>query len=254
MSSRRPLVAGNWKLHKTVDESVALVGALGEALGTSSLACDVAVAPVFTALHASGRALEGSGIALAAQDVHWEDQGAFTGEVSAPLLRDVGCSLCIVGHSERRHVFGEADDEVQKKVEALFKHGLVPILCVGETLEEREGGQTLDVVLGQLDAAVAGLGEGAAATLVVAYEPVWAIGTGKTARPEDAQEVHAAIRRRLGERFGTGVADGIRILYGGSVKPGNAGDLLAQPDIDGALVGGASLEADSFAAIVRAAG
>ncbi len=250
---RRKLVAGNWKLHKTVAESVAftreLVGMLAGARDT-----EVAVAPVFTALRAVSDALEASNIRLAGQNVHWEDQGAFTGEVSAPLLRDVGCSMCIVGHSERRQYFGETDVGVSRKVRALLSHGLVPIVCVGETLEEREANRTTDVVLGQLDAGLEGLSDADAAKLVIAYEPVWAIGTGRTASPGDAQEVHAAIRGRVAERFGAAVANGARILYGGSVKPENAHDLMAQPDIDGALVGGASLKADSFVAIVAAAG
>jgi triosephosphate isomerase (TIM) len=252
MSERRPLVAGNWKLHNTVAASVALARALRDELGPD-LPCDVAVAPVFTALHAVAPVLEGSGIALAGQDVHWEDAGAFTGEVSAPLLADVGCTMCLVGHSERRHVFGESDTAVRKKVAALLGHGFAPVLCVGETLEEREAGETLDVVLSQLDTAVAGVDGDAAARVVVAYEPVWAIGTGRTASPGDAQEVQAAIRRRLAERFSEARAAGIRILYGGSVKPDNAAELLAQPDVDGALVGGASLKVEQFAPIVRAA-
>ncbi|MFW6086609.1 MAG: triose-phosphate isomerase [Myxococcota bacterium] len=250
MSNRRPLVAGNWKLHNTVGDSIALVRDLRAQLGTE-LPCDVAVAPVFTALAPVGEALEGSGVELAAQDVHWEDEGAFTGEVSPPLLADVGCTLCIVGHSERRHVFGETDEAVRKKVAALLKHRLTPILCVGETLEEREAGHTKDVVLGQLDEALAGVSADGARTLVIAYEPVWAIGTGRTAKPADAQEVHGAIRRRLGELFSRDLAAGVRVLYGGSVKPANAAELLSQPDIDGALVGGASLDADAFVSIAR---
>jgi triosephosphate isomerase (TIM) len=251
VSERRALVAGNWKLHKTVAQARDLVRGLREEL-QGDLPCDVAVAPPFTALQAVADALEGSPIALAGQDVHWDDEGAFTGEVSAPLLADVGCTLCIVGHSERRHVFGESDQAVAKKVAALLRHGLTPILCVGETLEEREGGQTLDVVLGQLDAALAGLAPEAGERLVVAYEPVWAIGTGRTARPEDAQQVQAALRRRLGERLSPAHAASVRILYGGSVKPDNAAELMSQPDVDGALVGGASLTPQGFAAIVRA--
>jgi triosephosphate isomerase (TIM) len=255
MSGRRTLVAGNWKLHNTVEASVTLARALRDALGDAP-PCDVAIAPVFTSLYAVADVLEGSPIALAAQDVHWDDAGAFTGEVSVPLLADVGCRMCIVGHSERRHVFGETDTAVQKKVGALLRHGLTPILCVGETLEDREAGETLTVVLGQLDAALAGLDVGADAAnhLVVAYEPVWAIGTGKTARPQDAQDVQAAIRRRLRERFSEAGAGAVRILYGGSVKPDNAAELLAQPDVDGALVGGASLKPETFLPIVQAGG
>jgi triosephosphate isomerase len=209
---------------------------------------------VFTALRAVREALEGSRIHVAAQDCYWEDRGAFTGEISAPLLLDAGCAYCIVGHSERRHLLGETDEAVNKKTRSLLANGLRPIVCVGETLRERESGKTLGVVLGQLDAGLAGVEPGRASDLVVAYEPVWAIGTGRTASPADAQEVHAAIRARLGESFGAGRAATVRLLYGGSVKPDNAAELMAQPDIDGALVGGASLTVDAFAPIVEAAG
>jgi triosephosphate isomerase len=253
MTARRSLVAGNWKLHNTVAESTALARELKAKLA-GARDVEVAVAPVFTALAAVRHALEGTSIHLAGQNVHWEDKGAFTGEVSAPLLRDVGCSMCIVGHSERRQYFGETDAGVNKKTRALLSHGLVPIVCVGETLAERETGRTTDVVLGQLDGGLAGLSVPDAAKLVVAYEPVWAIGTGRTASPGDAQEVHAAIRARVAERFDAAVAGGMRILYGGSVKPENAADLMSQPDIDGALVGGASLSPASFVPIVQAAG
>ena len=258
--SRTPLVAGNWKLHKTVAESLALVKALRDAvdgpLGSAGSAADglsrveVAIAPVATSLHPVAGALAGSAIALAAQNTHFESKGAFTGELSPALLADVGCKYVIVGHSERRQLFGETDEGVRKKVRAVQAAGLVPIVCVGETLAQREEGATLGVVLGQLDAALAG---NDASRVVIAYEPVWAIGTGKTASPADAQEVHAALRARLTGSFGASVADATRLLYGGSVKPDNAADLAAQADIDGSLVGGASLEAASFAAIVKAA-
>lgn len=256
--ARTPLVAGNWKLHHGVADSVALARAVLHRLDREGRT-EVVVAPVFTALYAVHQALSQSGqgeasrVGLAAQDVHWEDQGAFTGEVSAPLLKDVGCSYVIVGHSERRQLFGEQDEGVRRKVAALLSHGLTPIACIGETLEQREAGRTEAVVLGQLDAALTGLDRGSVARVVIAYEPVWAIGTGRTAKPADAQAVHAAIRARLHERFGD-AADRVRVLYGGSVKPDNAAELMAQPDIDGALVGGASLTPDSFLAIVRAAG
>lgn len=252
MSGRTPLVAGNWKLHRTVSESVELARAVLHRLPRETVA-EVVIAPVFTALHAVHQALgEASRLGLAAQDVYWEDQGAFTGEVSAPLLKDVGCSHVIVGHSERRQYFGEQDDWVRRKAGALLSHGLTPIVCIGETLAEREAGETEGVVLGQLDAVIAGLDRAALPRIVIAYEPVWAIGTGRTARAEDAQAVHAAIRARLTSQFGD-PADRVRILYGGSVKPENAAELLGQPDIDGALVGGASLSADSFLAIAAAA-
>lgn len=252
--SRRPIIAGNWKLHKSVTESVELArGVLHRVPREAS--CEVVVAPVFTALYPVHEALgDNARVVLAAQDVYWENEGAFTGEVSPPLLKDVGCEYVIVGHSERRHVFGETDDEVRRKVAALLSHGLTPIVCVGEKLEQREAGETEAVVLGQVDAALEGLTASSVRRLVIAYEPVWAIGTGKTAQPEDAQAVHAAIRGRLRQSFDAETADGMRILYGGSVKPKNAADLLAQPDIDGALVGGASLKADDFVAIIEAAG
>jgi triosephosphate isomerase len=244
--SRTPLIAGNWKLHRTVSESVELARAVLRRLERTS-STEVVVAPVFTALHAVHEALgEAPHVGLAAQDVYWEDQGAYTGEVSAPLLEDVGCSHVIVGHSERRTLFGEEDDQVRRKVGALLTHGLVPIVCIGETLAQREAGETEQVVLGQLDAAVEGLGAEALRRV--------AIGTGRTAKAADAQAVHAAIRARLAARFDAACADRVRILYGGSVKPDNAAELLGQPDIDGALVGGASLNADSFLAIVAAAG
>lgn len=250
--TRRPLIAGNWKMHNLVGESVTLARAIADnaRIGPRT---DVVVAPAFTALLAVHEALRGSRIALAAQDVHWEPQGAYTGEVSAPMLRDVGCSYCIVGHSERRQYFGETDEIVHKKVRALLDHGITPIACLGETLSEREAGVTFDVVRRQLDGILGDLNGEAVRTLVLAYEPVWAIGTGKTAKAVDAQQVHAFLRDRLRHRYAE-VADQVRILYGGSVKPDNAAELLAQPDIDGALVGGASLDADSFGRIIQAAG
>ena len=253
--TRRPLVAGNWKLHCTLAEARSLARGVASRLSAGPREVDVAVAPPFTALSTVGDALAGTTVALAAQDVFWEPKGAYTGEVSAPLLRDVGCRLGIVGHSERRHLFGETDEQVRRKLSALLDEGLTPILCVGERLEEREAGRTLEVVLGQLDAALEGLrgDELVADRLVVAYEPVWAIGTGRTASPADAQQVHQRLRERLAGRFGDTFAGSVRLLYGGSVKPDNAAALLAQPDVDGALVGGASLQADSFVAIVRAA-
>ena len=252
MTARKPLVAGNWKLHHGLRASEDLARAVAAGAGSDG-AVEVVVAPVFTALHAVGAALAGTGVGLAAQDLHWDDQGAFTGEVSAPLLADVGCSHVIIGHSERRQLFGETDANVARKVGAALRHRLVPIVCVGETLEQREAGKTLSVVLGQLDAALAGLGADAVGGLVVAYEPVWAIGTGKVAKASDAQEVHAAIRARVSETIDAGAAAALRILYGGSVKADNAEELMGQPDIDGALVGGASLKAEQFLPIVRAA-
>ncbi len=254
--SRKPLIAGNWKMHRTVSESVALARAVAD---TSRVGprTEVVVAPVFTALQAVAQALVGTRVAVAGQNVHCEDQGAFTGEISAPMLKDVGCAWSLVGHSERRQLFGETDAAVQKKLFALRKHGLAPIACLGETLAEREGGVTYDVLRRQLDAMTASLDAQEATALltglVLAYEPVWAIGTGRTAKSSDAQSAHAFLRDRIRDRYGE-VADTVRILYGGSVKPDNAAELLAQPDVDGVLVGGASLDAAGFARIIQAAG
>jgi triosephosphate isomerase len=248
--ARRKFVCGNWKMHKTVGEALALLRELRE--GIVDDAVQVAVAPPFTALHAVGEALAGCPLELAAQDVHWEAQGAFTGEVSAPMLAEVGCRHAIVGHSERRQLFGETDEGVRRKVGALLAANVLPIVCVGETLQERDEERTLEVVERQVRGALAGIPASAVAALTVAYEPVWAIGTGKTATSAQAQEVHAAIRRILRE-IGGGAADAVRIQYGGSVKPENAAELMSQPDVDGALVGGASLKAKDFIAIVKGA-
>lgn len=254
--ARRPLIAGNWKLHRTVGESVELARAVSDnaRIGPRT---DVVVAPVFTALHAVAQALRGTRVLVAAQDVYWENQGAFTGEVSAPMLKDVGCAYGIVGHSERRQLFGETDAGVHKKLRALQSAGIVPIACLGETLSERESGVTYDVLRRQLEGMLGGL-TGADASrlldgLVIAYEPVWAIGTGRTAKSADAQLAHGFLRDRLRSMHGE-LADGVRILYGGSVKADNAAEILAQPDIDGVLVGGASLDAQGFARIIQAAG
>ncbi len=249
--ARRRFVCGNWKMHKTVPEASSLVRDLR---GMVSMVrnVDIAVAPPFTALHAVAKALEGSNVKLAAQSCHWEVQGAFTGEVAAPMLKDVGCEYVIVGHSERRQYFGETDETVNKRTGAVFKAGLKAIVCVGETLAEREANRTLAVVDRQVRGGLAGFGAGEAERVVIAYEPVWAIGTGRTATADQAQEVHAAIRRILGELFGKDAAESIRIQYGGSVKPENAAEILGKPDVDGALVGGASLKADGFAEIVKA--
>ena len=249
---RTPFVVGNWKLHKTIAESLALVTELKNQLGAVK-GVAVGVAPVFTAIHAVARRLEGSPIATCGQDCHWESRGAWTGEVSADLLADAGASWVIVGHSERRQFFGDTSESVGKKARAVLAAGLGAIVCVGESLAERDAGRTLAVVDDQLTGGLAGFDGSSAARLVIAYEPVWAIGTGRTATPAQAQEVHAHIRRRLAERLGAEAAGAIRIQYGGSVKPGNAEALMAEADIDGALVGGASLEAADFVAIVKAA-
>ncbi len=250
--ARKKFVCGNWKMHKTAGEAVALVRELLAGLGGSPGEVQVAVAPPFTALHPVAEALRGGAVELAAQNAHWEPQGAFTGEISAAMLAEAGCRHCIVGHSERRQLFGETDETVRKRVGAVLSAGLLPIVCVGETLEEREANRTLEVVERQVRAALAGVPQAALATLTVAYEPVWAIGTGKTATSAQAQEVHAVVRKLLRD-LGGGAADAIRIQYGGSVKPENAAELMSQPDVDGALVGGASLKAKDFLAIVKGA-
>jgi len=250
--ARTKFVCGNWKMHKTVAESLALVKDLAAGLGLAAGKVQVAVAPPFTAVHAVAQALRGSALEVAGQNLHWEVQGAFTGEVSAPMLAEAGCKHGIVGHSERRQFFGETDETVRKKTAALLAAGLSPIVCVGETLAEREAGRTIEVVDRQVRQGLQGFGAEQLARITVAYEPVWAIGTGKTATTAQAQEVHAAIRGVL-RQLGGAVADGMRIQYGGSVKPDNAQELMSQPDVDGALVGGASLKAPDFLAIVKGA-
>ena len=234
------------------DSSVALVHGLLDQM-TVGESVDVAVCPPSVYLHDVGAALRGSNIGLGAQNMHSQADGAYTGEISAGMLTDLGCKYVILGHSERRQLFGETDASVNEKLSAALSGNLTPIVCVGETLEEREGGQTKTVVETQVRGSIAGLSSDQAATIVIAYEPVWAIGTGKTATPQQAEEVHAQIRALLTELFGASAAEAIRLQYGGSVKPDNAAELLGQPNIDGALVGGASLKADSFAAIVAAA-
>jgi triosephosphate isomerase len=245
---RIPVIAGNWKLFKTISESVALVNDL-KPLVANNQGVEIVVAPVFTALSRVSDAIEGSNIRLAAQDCYWEEEGAFTGEVAPKLLKDAGCSYVIIGHSERRQYFGETDLTVNKKTMAAITAGLSAIVCVGELLVERESEQTFSVIETQIRGSLAGLTADAFTHVVLAYEPVWAIGTGKTASDGQAQEVHVFIRRLISRLFNQSVADAVRILYGGSVKPDNVKGLMAQPDIDGALVGGASLKAESFAAI-----
>jgi triosephosphate isomerase len=249
---RKKFVCGNWKMHKTAPEARALAREVRAGVEPLGGAVDVAVAPPFTALAAVAAELVGSAVGLAAQDLHWEAQGAFTGAVSAPMLVDAGCRLVLVGHSERRQLFGETDESVRKKTRAALAAGLHPIVCVGETLPEREAGRTLEVVGRQMRAALQGLDAGDVGRLTLAYEPVWAIGTGKTATSAQAQEVHAALRAVLRE-LAPSAADGVRIQYGGSVKPENAAELMSQPDVDGALVGGASLKAGDFVQIVKGA-
>ena len=247
---RTPMIAGNWKLHKTREEALELVTALKTEVAEVT-DVEIVVAPVFTTLNAVADALAGSNIKVAAQNCYPEPQGAFTGEVSPQLLQDVGCTYVIIGHSERRQIFSESDEFINRKAHALTEAGLGTILCIGETLEEREDGQMFDVLRRQVRFGLKGLDKQAMANLVVAYEPVWAIGTGKTATDEQAQEVHAFIRVLIKELYDQQVADVIRILYGGSVKPSNVDGLMVQPDVDGALVGGASLKAEDFARIVK---
>jgi triosephosphate isomerase len=245
---RRPLIAGNWKMYKTVAEARALAEDVRRGVSGEP---EVLVAPPFTALHAVADVLRGGPVLLGAQNMHGEDEGAFTGEVSPRMVRDVGCTHVILGHSERRQLFGEIDDNVARKAQAAFRHGLTPIVCVGETLAERDGNRTMEVVERQTERALRALTADQVATAVVAYEPVWAIGTGRNATPEQAQEVHAFIRRLVSRSHGEAAAGALRILYGGSVKPENAAVLMAQADVDGALVGGASLQAASFLKIVH---
>jgi triosephosphate isomerase len=249
---RTPFVVGNWKLNKTIGEALSLVTELKNQLSAVK-GVAVGVAPTFVALGSVAKRLEGSAIATCAQDCFWESTGAWTGELSAPLLADAGATWAIVGHSERRQHFGDTSVSVGKKARAVLAAGLGVIVCVGETLAERDGNRTLQVVDEQLAGGLGDMAASVAPKLVIAYEPVWAIGTGRTATPAQAQEVHAHIRQRLTERFGAVAADQIRIQYGGSVKPSNAEALMAEKDIDGALVGGASLEAADFIAIVKAA-
>lgn len=252
--ARRPFVAGNWKMNKTVAEATALAREVRDAVHGLGDRVEVAVAPPFTALWTVARSLEGSAVAVAAQNCHAEASGAFTGEVSAAMLKEVGCRWVILGHSERRQLFGETDAGVAKKVASVLKAELLPIICVGETLAQREAGQTLAIVEAQVKGCLAGFGATEGARFVIAYEPVWAIGTGRTATAAQAQEVHASIRGVLRGLWGAAAAAEVRIQYGGSVKADNAAELMGQPDIDGALVGGASLKASDFAAIVKAKG
>ena len=246
---RRALIIGNWKMHKVVAEAVAFAREF--AVGFTSLPDrDVAIAPPFTALHDLSAVLKGSAIALCAQDIHWEQEGAFTGEVSAPMLLDAGCRYALIGHSERRRWFGESNEDVNRKAKAALKAGLLPVVCVGETLDDREADQTFSIIRRQLKEGLNNISSDDIRRAIVAYEPVWAIGTGKTATPEQAEEVHDFIRQFIARIHGTDIAAGIRILYGGSVNADNAGSLMAQKDIDGLLVGGASLDTGSFRKII----
>ena len=250
MPERIPLIAGNWKMYKTPAEATRtaldLIGRVSNVTGV-----DVMIAPPFPALGPVSEVVLGSKVQLGAQNLFWEDEGAFTGEVAPGMLTALGVRFAIVGHSERRQYFGETDQTVRRRIGAALRHGMVPVLCIGETEAQREAGQTFSVLDKQLSDGLEDLISDQLSLLVVAYEPVWAIGTGKTATSGQAQDAHRFIRDRIAERFGTGLADQIRILYGGSVKPENIAELMAMADIDGALVGGASLKAETFAKIVR---
>jgi triosephosphate isomerase len=248
--ARIPLLAGNWKMHGTRAETTALADALAKSVGTVT-GREVLIAPPFTALEAARQAIAGTRILLAAQNVHGEPKGAFTGEICAAMLVEAGCTHVIVGHSERRQYFCESDESVNARARGALGAGMVPVVCVGETLAEREAGTTGTVVERQVRGGLAGLDAAAVGRCVMAYEPVWAIGTGRTATPAQAQEVHGLIRGLLADLAGAAVANGVRILYGGSVKPDNIDALMAEADIDGALVGGASLDAASFTRIVQ---
>jgi triosephosphate isomerase (TIM) len=247
---RRALIIGNWKMHKTVAQAVEFARELAGGF-TAVADRDVAIAPPFTALQALQAVLKDTPIALCAQDVHWEQEGAFTGEISAPMLLDAGCRYVLIGHSERRRWFGESNEDVNRKAKAALRAGLFPVVCVGETLDEREADQTLSVLRRQLKEGLNNIAADDIRRTIVAYEPVWAIGTGKTAAPEQAEEIHDFIRQFLARICGTEIAAGICIVYGGSVNRDNAGSLMAQKDIDGLLVGGASLDAGSFRKIIH---
>jgi triosephosphate isomerase len=247
---RRRVIAGNWKMYKTQAETRAFFTALAPLIASSSH-CDIVIAPPFTALSSAVHASRGSAIDISAQDLHWEKEGAFTGEVSAAMLIEAGCRYVLVGHSERRQYFGETDETVHKKAKAALGAGLVPIVCLGETLQEREMGTTETVLRRQFQGGLAALTPEEFSRILVAYEPVWAIGTGQTATPEQAAAAHRSIRQLATEGFSAAHANALRILYGGSVKPDNSRGLMVQEELDGALVGGASLEAKSFAAIVN---
>ncbi len=251
---RKPFVAGNWKMNTNSNTSVELVEAIASRTPEAARkSVHIAVCPPFVYLQGVINALNKSGIAVGAQDIYFERDGAFTGEISPAMLKDIGCTYVLCGHSERRHVIGEMDELINKKIAAAIIGGLLPIFCVGELIEQRKASKTEEVVTQQVKKGLAGLSAGKVSAVTLAYEPVWAIGTGLTATPQQAQEVHALIRKLLGEMYDDKLAEEIRILYGGSVKPNNAAELMSQQDIDGLLVGGASLNADDFVAIIEAA-
>ncbi len=247
---RTPFIAGNWKMFKTVAEASAFVTDLRAVVKSGSGGVQIVVGPPFTAIHAAAQAARGSNIEVAAQDLYWEKQGAFTGEISAAMIKEAGAAYAIVGHSERRQLFGETDAVVNRKVQSAIAQALTPIMCIGETLEERERSETLGVLDRQIKGGLDAVTAEHVGALVIAYEPVWAIGTGRNATAAQAGEAHAHIRTRLRQWFGADAADRCRVIYGGSVKPDNIRELIAEPDVDGALVGGASLEVKSFAEII----
>jgi triosephosphate isomerase len=250
MMSRRAMIAGNWKMHMTTAQAKKLAGQVAAA-GQEVTDRDILLAPPFTSLGAVAEAVEGSGIIVAGQNVCWEEQGAFTGEISPLMLQDLGATAVIVGHSERRQIFAETDAMISRRLRGALQHGLTTVLCIGETLEQRESGNTLAILETQIRAGLTEVSSAQMMSVVIAYEPVWAIGTGKTASSEQAQAAHGFIRSLLSDIHEKDIGNGIRILYGGSVKPSNIDELMAQPDIDGALVGGASLDAESFGRIIN---
>ncbi len=247
---RKPFIAGNWKMKKISKEGVELVNGLKRELADLS-GVDIVVCPPYTLLSDISDVLVDSNVELGAQDVSWQKEGAFTGEISVRMLKDAGCRYVIVGHSERRKYFSENEDIVNKKIKTVEAEELTPIFCLGETLEERENNETINIIKGQLEGGLSGLDQESVSKIIIAYEPVWAIGTGKTATPEQAQEVHQFIRNWIKSNYSEAVSEGLRIIYGGSVKPANTKELMQKTDIDGALVGGAALEIDSFAQIVK---
>jgi triosephosphate isomerase (TIM) len=250
MGNRRPLIAGNWKMFKTVPEAVESATQLVNIV-SGVTKTDIMIAPTYTALASVAQVIENSPVALGAQNLFWENDGAYTGEISAAMILSAGCSHAIIGHSERRQIFGETDESVNKRIKAAIASDLIPVFCIGETEKERESSQTFSVLDKQIKIGLKDFSSESLGSLVIAYEPVWAIGTGKTATKEQAQEAHCFIRSQMEQNFNKGLADSVRILYGGSVKPNNVTDLMAMPDVDGALVGGASLDAETFSQIIN---
>ena len=250
---RRIVIAGNWKMNNNLEESQNLISKLVEGLSKDKMNCEVIICPPYTSLSLSANLIKGSVVKLGAQNMYFEESGAFTGEISASMLKSTGCEYVILGHSERRSIFGEKDELINKKIKKALNSDLKPIFCVGETLAERESEVTNEIIKEQVYEGLNGLSENDLGKIIIAYEPVWAIGTGKTATPNQAQEVHQFIRKLISDKFSFAAADKIVIQYGGSVKPDNAKELLSQKDIDGALVGGACLKADSFLGIIKAA-